>query len=807
MSKKTLKFLLLLLITVGLTWPYSFKTGDLPPIGKFFSPFEGFWQQAEKSDINLPRNLKFAELHDAAEVVYDDRLVHHIFASNDHDLYFLQGYVTASHRLFQMDLQTRAAGGRLSEIVGEKALKLDMEARRIGLKYGAEKAIDYVMKDSVLKVIVQSYSDGINAFINQLTYSSLPLEYKLLDFKPEAWAPIKTALLLKYMANTLTGYETDFEYTNAVKLLGYDTFISLFPEYPDTLLDPIIPKGTPFPTADDSILPKISFRPGDHDVAVTYPFEKPASEFGSNNWAVSGSRTASGKPILCNDPHLSLNLPSIWYEIQLHSPQSNVYGASLPGSPCVIIGFNDSIAWGTTNAAMDVKDWYNIEFKDSKKDEYLFDGKWKKTEKVIEEFIIRGSDPVYDTIINTLHGPVAFDEKYNSGQETVNRALKWTAHEASKELMTFYLLNKADNYADYDEAMKFYQCPGQNFVFASAGGDIAMRQQGKFVHKAHEQGRFIMDGSIKETLWVGFIPDSANPQALNPEQGWLSSANQHPTDESYPYYYSGTYEYFRNRRINKRLSEIENAKIEDMMRLQNDNFNLYASEILPLMLEALNPNEIKSNEQTPLNLLKQWIFFNDPEEKAPVYFEEWWKLLNESIWDEFKDQDRRLVMPGYFETIRYIKRFPDGVLIDDRRTPETESLKDLINLTFHNAIEKVDDWKKDHESLSWANYKSTSITHLTRLPAFSIKNIQNGGNKSIVNATSENKGPGWRMVVSPGDAGQAFGVYPGGQSGNPGSVYYDNFIDSWTKGSYYTLLLLKPHEQHQRILHITSCSP
>lgn len=811
MKNSLFKFLLFLFLSLLLFVPMQFRLGPLPDLGAFFNPFSGFWQQAEGRSPGAAGNMKLNGLQEQASIVYDDRLVPHIFAGNDHDLYFLQGYVTASHRLFQMDLQTRVAAGRIAEVVGEKALNLDRSNRRLGLTFAAEKSIEAMMKDPLAKLVMESYSEGVNAFISSLNRKTLPLEYKLMGFEPEPWSPLRSALLLKYMANMLTGYETDFENTNAVKLLGYNVFNEVFPLFPDTLLDPVIPIGTTYPVADTLPESELSFKPseGRAETALAYPFERPEPDYGSNNWAVHGSRTASGNPVLCNDPHLGLNLPSIWFEIQLNSPQANVYGASLPGAPCVISGFNDSIAWGITNASMDVKDWYSIEFRDASRKEYLFDGEWKKSEIRIEEIKVRGAESILDTVIYTLHGPVAFDKAFNNGSETVNRALQWTAHEGTSELLTFYNLNNGSNYDDYRKAISWFKCPGQNFVFASAAGDIAITQQGKFVHRYPDQGRFIMDGTTSATLWQGFIPDSANPSVKNPERGWVSSANQHPTDESYPYWYTGHYEYFRNRRINERLAQLSKAKTDDMMALQNDNYNLYAAEILPLMLAQLVENDIRSNERQLLNSLREWSYFNEAEQKAPGYFQIWWDLFYNSIWDEFENKDRSLIKPSWFQTIRYLKTHPEGDLLDKRNTPETESMRQLALESFHKMADSVDQWKVNNKGseFDWAAYRNTSLTHITRLSAFSIDNIINGGGKSIVNATSENWGPSWRMVVSPGQPGQAFGVYPGGQSGNPGSPYYDNFVDSWSKGKYYNLLILKPDEQHQRILSVTRCTP
>lgn len=811
MKNRGLQFILFLILSVLVFIPMQFRIGPLPDLGAFFNPFKGFWQQAEGSNPAVAEKISLKGLQYEASIVYDDRMVPHIFAQNDHDLYFIQGYVTASQRLFQMDLQTRVAAGRVSEVVGEKALSLDRENRRLGLGFAAEKSIETINKDPLSKLIMDSYAEGVNAFINGLTRKTLPLEYKLMGFEPEQWSPMRSALLLKYMANMLTGYETDFENTNAVKLLGYKVFNDIFPLFPDSLLDPIIPVGTAFRTADTLPASDYNFKPTEYnqEEALAYPFNRPEPDYGSNNWAVHGSRTASGSPILCNDPHLGMNLPSIWFEVQMHTPELNVYGASLPGAPCVISGFNDSIAWGITNASMDVKDWYSIEFRDNSRQQYLFDGDWLNSESRIEEIKIRGSESVFDTVIYTLHGPVSFDKTYNEGAETVNRALKWTAHEGSNELLTFYNLNRGKNYNDYREAISWFKCPGQNFVFASAAGDVAITQQGKFVHRYPDQGRFVMDGSTSATLWKGFIPDSANPTIKNPERGWVSSANQHPTDASYPYWYTGHYEYFRNRRINEQLSFLDHAKTDDMMDLQNDNYNLYAAEILPLMLSQLDANEIRTQEIQILNQLNEWSYFNDAEQKAPACFQIWWDLFFNSIWDEFEGNERRLIKPDWFQTIRYLKNHPEGELIDNRKTPETESIKSLTSSSFHRMADSVESWKKANsgKEFNWAHYKHTTLTHLTRLPAFSIDDIENGGGKSIVNATSHNWGPSWRMVVSPGVAGQAFGVYPGGQSGNPGSRYYDNFVDFWVKGKYYNLLILKPDEQHQRILHITRLTP
>ena len=393
--------------------------GLVPPMGKFLSPQHGFWQNAEATDHDFNADLKFPDLKGKAEVYFDERLVPHIFAENDEDLYFVQGYIHAKFRLFQMDLQTKAAEGRASEIAGAKAINYDKEQRRLGMKFAAENALKEMEKDPVAWQVFSAYTKGVNAYIHSLSKSEIPLEYKLLDFEPEEWTNLRTALLLKMMAKMLSsGTESDLGATNAKTIFTPEQLKMIYPEVNDSLV-PIVPKGTLFdapgivplePYSADSLYFK------NKQTVAAREISKPDKDNGSNNWVVAGSKTQSGSPILSNDPHLDLSLPSIWFEQQLVTPTSNSYGVSLPGSPFVIIGFNDSIAWGVTNAGRDVKDFYSIKFKDNTKKEYWYDGKWEPTKLRLEEIKVKGGATVYDTVAYTIYGPVMFDESFSTAE-------------------------------------------------------------------------------------------------------------------------------------------------------------------------------------------------------------------------------------------------------------------------------------------------------------------------------------------------------------------------------------------------------
>ena len=779
-------------VTVLLVSAMNMKLGPVPPLGKFFDPFSGFWQNAETHTSYRDEQLQTGGLKAEVKVVYDSLMIPHIFAENDHDLFFAQGYVTARHRLWQMEFQTHFAAGRLSEVFGEnpQVLKLDRLHRRTGLEYGADNSLEAVENNTRSKVAIEAYAAGVNAYINSLDAASLPLEYKIFDYKPEKWTPIKTSLLLKYMANNLAGRDYDLQSTNTLKMIGKEAFHLLFPDR-DKGMDPVIPYGTrwdfsPLETAGDSI--------SAINEVTNEIIGMPDPDNGSNNWAVSGKKTAGGYPILAGDPHLGLNLPSIWFAVQLHSPDVNVMGASLPGAMGVIIGFNDAIAWSVTNSLRDVRDWYKIKFKSPEKNEYFHDGQWKPTRKVVDTIRIRNRAPFIDTIIYTHHGPVVYDESFIPENKKQNYALRWVAHEKSNEAYSFYLLNRASNYEEFNEALDHFACPAQNFAFAAVNGDIALRVQGKFPLKREGQGKFLMDGTSPQSDWLGFIPPGHNARVLNPERGFISSANQFPVDSTYPYYvYDGNFEHYRNRRINQRLSEMNAITPDDMQTLQNDNFNMKASEALPALLEHLDRKNLESPALDYLKSLESWDFNNEPGLKAPAVFKVWWSEFLTLYWDEFDNDSLPLRKPSTAHTIYLIRQggAPDYADIQD--TPEVEDLADVVTQSYMAAVSKLVEWEETSgRTLNWGNYKYTSINHLVpQLSAFSVKGVITGGDRNIVNATRERHGPSWKMVTALGEDVKTWAIYPGGQSGNPGSPYYSNFIPTWAEGGYYSLWFMK----------------
>jgi penicillin G amidase len=794
-----------LLVLIALVWVLNTKLGDAPPIGRLLSPFTGFWQNAESHSFDNQATLSLEGLKGEVKVLFDDRRIPHVFAENNHDLYFAQGYLTARDRLWQMEFQTHAAAGRLCEIVGEKALPLDRYQRRMGTVFAAENSLKGMMADSATRAVLLAYTAGINAYIVQLSPREYPLEYKLLDYAPEPWTPLKAALLSKQMTHTLAGHSDDLRMTNILNQYGPQVVKDLFPNYPFRE-SPIIPSGTP-----------LDFKPLDVPEAPQTFLARMATDslsrekeegIGSNNWAVGSTKSASGYPILANDPHLNLTLPSIWYQIQLVSPDLNVYGASLPGAPGVIIGFNQDVAWGLTNVDADVMDWYQIRFQDANRSVYWHEGRWKPVKKRLEEIKMRGKESVIDTVLYTHHGPVVYQsgEKPYQSQVPVGHAMRWIAFEESNDVATFYQLNRAKNYDDYVKALSQYNAPAQNFIYADNHKDIAIWPNGKFPLKWKNQGKFILDGTDPAYDWQGWIPHAHNPHVKNPPRGFVSSANQSSTDTLYPYYLNWEFAPAeRGMRINQRLTAMNGATPDSLRMLQNDNFNLNAQWVLPAILPLIKTEGLSSHQQAVLKVIGEWKHQNAADQAGATIYELWRSNLNQAIWaDEFSDLNGiPLRFPNRDRTVQMILREPKARWFDNVNTPnQKETLSDLVNTTFRATADTLHArYGNLSESWQWGKVKSTDIMHLGRIPALSRMDLITGGGGSIVNATTERNGPSWRMVVALGPEPKAYGVYPGGQSGNPGSPYYDNLIETWRKGELDEILYLKKADQtNQRII-------
>ncbi|MBC7884832.1 MAG: penicillin acylase family protein, partial [Saprospiraceae bacterium] len=588
-------FLLTCLFTVVLililNGNLSIPKNPLPPLGKFLNPFGGAWSSDNRDEKGIV-TLECKGLKDKVEIIYDDRRVPHIFAKNLDDVLFAQGYVEAQNRLFQMEFLAKAAAGELSSIFGARTLEIDLEKRRRGMKYAAENAVKgWEKQDGYDKLL--RYIDGVNAYITSLSPDDYPLEFKLFNIKPSMWTPLKTALIFKQMSLTLAGHNDDVENTNLIHLLGEEDFSLLYPEH-QNLENPVIPTDKPY--AFDTIYGKVQ----NEKAFLTKPvlkkyYENRNKGIGSNSWAVSGTKTSTGKPILCNDPHLSLGLPSIWFEEHLHTPEFNAYGVSFPGFPGIMIGFNEFIAWGETNVGQDVEDFFEINWVDKERTRYLLDGQEKEAEFRIEAIEVKGGKTVYDTVKYTYWGPVY----HTSDDGKHDLAMRWIVHDEPDmdEFNTFIYALSCKNYEDYLSATSRYITPAQNFNFASVSGDVAVRVNGRFPAKFGQDGRFVEYGDDSKNGWQDYIPRGQNPQILNPERGFIASANQVSADHSYPYYFTGKFERYRNRSVNDKLTKMSGITTDDMKKMQQDVYSYKAADFIGVLKNMVDRERVAAKDK------------------------------------------------------------------------------------------------------------------------------------------------------------------------------------------------------------------
>lgn len=781
-----------LTVLVILTTVLNHRIDDIPELGPLLSPYHGLWAHAPSvfEASGTAERLKVAGLKSRVELIIDADQVKHLFAENDDDLYFAQGYVTASDRLWQMDFLTRLAGGRLSEIIGRRGLEFDRFFLRLGLSTAAKESVQLMLQDAVTSSALKAYAGGVNAYIASLTLARLPFEYRLLGHFPEPWTPERTALLMKLMAYNLSGHSLELALERSRARLSSQDFDELFP-LDLGIQDPIIPKGMKWSfNAKPPQAPISEFKP---DLKRLEPYPAPNPSNGSNNWAVTGRKSSTGLPIVANDVHLDFQLPSLWYEIQLVSPTQNVYGAALPGAPGVVLGFNKSLAWAVTNGGSDVLDWYELRYRDEKKLEYLYDGEFRPVISTETPIKIRGEKAQALVTRRTHLGPIIYEDSETPLRTSIPKGLvmHWAGLEPSNELKTFLLLNRAASTTECREAILTFQTPAQNFLCADNRDDVGLWHNGRFPIRWKGQGRLILDGSTAATSWQGWIPREEIPFVRNPDRGFVSSANQLPADDYYPYYLGWPFESpYRGRRINELLREKSRLTPQDFISIQNDTLSIPARELKPALLDAVKGADLGQREIAALEALKSWDERFDEESVGAAIFDAWFEKLKARMWGERLGESKYYMHPPLPRTVKIIREEPNSKWFDNPDTPGVETLREQAVIALNDAVadlsrrlgRDVNDWK-------WHKARPTMFSHVAKLPGLGEKVTVRGTAQSVF-ANSGSHGPVWKLVVALGSKPKAWCAYPGGQSGDPSSLYYNNFMEPWRKGEMREVVYL-----------------
>ncbi|HET7658566.1 MAG TPA: penicillin acylase family protein, partial [Bacillales bacterium] len=499
----------------------------------------GYWTLQKKLPVTAG-TLDVPGLSEKVEIYRDAEGVPHIEAKNEHDLFLAQGFVTAQARLFQMDLSRRQASGTLSEIVGDATVSQDKFFRTLGLRRWAKKSFTSYSNHG--QDVLQWYADGVNAFINSAEKNGkLPVGFRLLGYKPKPWTPVDSLTIGKYMAFDLGGHWEGqaFRYY-LLEQFPKEKAMALFPAYPEnapTIVQTVMKNPINIEKSFAEAVP-----------VLPNPFN------GSNNWVVSGKKTASGKPYLANDPHLGLATPSIWYETHLKAPGLDVSGVIFAGVPGIIIGHNQSIAWGVTNVGPDVQDLYIEKRNPANPNEFLYDGKWYKAKVIHEAIHVKDGKTIPFKVTVTRHGPIVSEFAHDSHPDTA-LAMKWTALQPTTELEAVLKFMKAKNWQQFKKALTYFQAPAQNFVFASEDGTIAYRANGLIPIRKNGNSLLPVPGWTDKYEWTGYIPWDKLPTVVNPPEGFISTANNKVTPDGYPYHISNIWEEpFRAERIRQVLS-------------------------------------------------------------------------------------------------------------------------------------------------------------------------------------------------------------------------------------------------------------
>ncbi len=784
-------------VLLALVYLFTAGVGPLPPVGPLLDPVHGLWATVRSAEHPEALTLPTVAVRDSVDVWYDDRGVPHIFARNTDDAYRALGFVIARDRLFQIDLQTRAGGGTLTELVGERALPVDQSTRALGMPWAAERQVALADTTTAQWRLLEAYIDGINSYVRQMAPRDWPLEYKLLGRTPRLFTPLDMFHVLNRMGLTLASAEDEIRRLHAAARIGTEAADALFPVHAP-IVEPIQPNGQSSPRRDPVRIPApgvpdpmavalLQQLGGATTLAAGLPARLPDA-VGSNNWAVAPGRSASGKALLAGDPHLELTLPSIWYEAHMVVPDTmDVYGVAIPGIHGIVIGFNRDVAWTFTNVGADVMDFY-LETVDTPNapSTYLLDGAQRPVDRRIEQYrTADGSVLREDTVYYTHRGPMRrVNDRWLSQ--------RWTLLEGrGTESEGFTEAARATSAQALLDAMAtHYSVPAQNMLVADRGGTIGIRSTGRYpIRSDSGPGDIIRDGSTSRSDWIGNWPVQDYPQSLNPAQLYLASANQDPLDpKAQPRYLGADWERpWRAIQINTLLRNNSAVSVDDMRRYQTEPTSVRAQQFVPAFIAAARARGGDPNVTTGATLLGDWDFRYTRENERAVLFEAAMTNLQQRLWDELRDTTVAGIppIPSDMMTAVLLDE-PENAWWDDRRTAVVERRDDILAESLGAAYDSLvrtigaptsGSWK-------WSAHRTATINHLLRLPSLGRRNIPVQGGIGLLNPSSQSgtHGASWRMVVELGDEVAAQAIYPGGQSGNPASTRYDDRIAAWTDG-------------------------
>ena len=769
-------------------------------------PAAGFWFSRRPWPM-IDGQVAVRGLAAPVQVIRDRLGIPHLYAQRESDLFFAQGYAHAQDRLWQMHFNRMVADGTFAAAFGRRAIEPDRFSRTLGLRRAAERA--WKTLDPETRRHFTAYSAGVNAFLEGHR-DRLPVEFSLMGIDPAPWSPVDSLCAIKLMSLNL-GENMDREILRVRFLRGLgqhgpSAARRLLPPYPAG--GPVIVPSAAAPPAESA-----GSRAAESAVAglgarvLSLWLGQSDPVWGSNAWVVAGSRTRSGKPLLANDTHMGLPMPSIWYENGLHGGRFDVVGFSLPGVPAVIIGHNGRIAWGITNLFTDTQDLF-IESLDDVKNptRYRFQGEWRDLEVVKETIAVNGGEPEPLVIRLTGHGPIingAFADKL-AGHPPMS--LAWTALHGAGVAQALFRINLAGDWEGFRDALRLWDAPSLGFVYADGSGNIGFQAAGR--HPVRAPGN---DGTVPasgaEGGWRGAIPFEELPKSFNPPAGMIVSANNKVVGDDYPHVLTRDWaDPNRARRILDLLAARPKLGREDMQRIQADTYCLEAEALRPYLLALEPANDL---EKRALAEVRRWdLRYETDRVGASVYHVWQWILLQEMVGDELGEklmQDYRYIPFHQRFITQDLLAWDANPWFDDRRTPQVETRRELLQRSLSRAVARlVEDFGDDPERWTWGRLHPALFGHLPLGQAgvkpldwiVNPKPVAAPGGPFTVNAATPSStkpfmalaGTSQRFIADFADLSRSLAVNSTGQSGHLFHAHRDDQIELWSKVGYHPVL-------------------
>ena len=746
-----------------------------------------------------------AALAQPVTVQRDEYGVPHVFAQNESDLWRAAGYVAAQDRLWQMDFARRAARGTLSEIFGAAMLPQDKFLRTWGFYRLAQRLTGNLSPES--RRMLEAYAEGVNAFIED-NKSRLPVEFSILQYKPEPWKIEDSIGLIRLLAFNLC-YAWFFEPAlgKVVEQYGLPMAMEIFPAVLEN--SPAIVPAMP---------PRLGARLDDFfqlAFATRAKLGMPPGVHGSNSWAVSGKRTVSGKPLLANDPHLGLDLPAIWYEMHLVAgAELEVAGVTLPGVPGVVLGHNRNIAWGFTHGMVDDLDFYFEKINPAQANEYWHNGVWQQMEMIEEYIPIKGRLPERFVIRATARGPVVNGIHDAAQSDSLAVSFRWTGFEMTDELRAVQLLNRAKTWEDFLQAMRHFKVPNQNVIYADVAGNLGYYSCGLVPIRRDGKGWLPYAGWENTGDWIGMVPFEQMPSVYNPPQNFVATANNLVINKNFPHYISNAWEpTSRIERITELLQQNDRVTVEYFQQMQNDVVSVLARRVLPLLFKMLDtavtpdstnssPPQLSQQEKDARQLLSTWDGSESADSVPAALFQVW---TQEFLLATIKDEMGDTLFNAYaawsslaIRALEYLAQHPESPWFDNRLTPEIETAPQIALAAYRQMLQVLHA-KQGEMMIDWQWGKIHQLLlahplgkHETLQQVFNAGPYPLGGSADTINKGEYRLtapyavmvGPSVRRIVDLANPESFYSIIPGGQSGQVFSPHHHDQVRLWLQGKY-----------------------